>query len=212
MISDNRPEWLISQGISPDGAQRRYLIHLAMPRFTTRIVRIYPDKRPFEEEGKIELKNQIGCYVSRYGNRVLLCETDWIDDVPDEKRGQWLLSAADALNAIDDQQHFLWWKALRPVKDMASRIKLDISRCQRWSDYTEAFGEEDDRTDGALMKRVRSAMGVFSTGEVPVLLSMLHAADYSRVADEIAGNDNWRRLDRTYGDHAEATAFAIMRQ
>jgi hypothetical protein len=107
--------------------------------------------------------------------------------------------------------NFRRWKALTPVQDIAERINFDIAECQSWSDYAEAFQKQNDRSDDALVKGVRQLANVVSTGEVPVLLGMLHAADYSRVADEIGGADIWRRLDLTYGEHAEAVALAIMR-
>ncbi len=95
---------------------------------------------------------------------------------------------------------------------MVGRIRLDISECQSWSDYTGVFCTENDRTDGKLVESIRQLADVVSTGEVSVLLAMLHAADYSRVANELGGNDIWRRLDYTDGECAEAVGLAIMRQ
>jgi hypothetical protein len=205
MAPNNRPEWLNSIG-------------LVAPRFTVRIVDVYPDGTPIEEEDEdedeadVHLKSWVGCIVRRRWRDALLCEPEWIDEVPPHARGEWLQVAAHALRHMDDCHQFLRWKSLRPVMEIAGRIGLNIGDCQNWSDYAEAFRAEKDLSNGDLIQRARREFFLLSTGEVPVLMSMLHAADYSHVADELAGNNYWRRLDRTCGDHAEAIALAITRQ
>jgi len=201
-------EWQLVIASADDGSRREHITHLAEPRFTARVVQIEPfEDLPLEIEGNVDV---VSGYRFQIDPRTLLCEIDWIDEVPNGHHGPWLSKATSARNRL--RGHFMHWIALPPVMDMASRIRLDISGCRCWGDYTEVFCKENDRTNGELVRRARSMVGVLSTGEVPVLLGMLHAADYSRVADEIAGDDNWRRLDRTSGQNAEATALPIMRQ
>ncbi|MBW0366130.1 hypothetical protein [Ensifer adhaerens] len=205
-------EWQIGSTLADDGTRREYIVHLVSPRFTARVVRVDPfDELPIETEGEADVVNG---FVYQIDRRTVLCEIEWDDKTPnaDERdfAALWLGEADRAWDRLRGQ--FLRWKALPPVQDMTGRIDLDISGCRSWSDYTEAFCRENDRADGELVKRVRHLAAVVSTGEVPVLIGMLHAADYSRVADEIGGDDIWRRLSRTCGEHAEAAALAIMRQ
>lgn len=208
----NPKEWQIGSTLADDGTRQEYIEHLLSPRFKARVVRIDPfEKQPIETEGDADVTSG---FVYRLNGRTLLCEVQWAETIPGVNErdfaAHWLGQARRAWDHL--RGHFLRWKALSPVQDMASRIDLDISGCRSWSDYTEAFCSENDRSDGELVKRVRHLADVVSTGEVPVLLGMLHAADYSRVADEIGGDDIWRRLSRTCGEHAEAAALAIMRQ
>jgi hypothetical protein len=205
-------KWQIGSTLADDGTRREYIVHLVSPRFTARVVRVDPfEQQPVEKEGEADVVNG---FVYQIDRRTVLCEIDWTDRIPDADErdfaAHWLSEADRAWDRL--RSHFLRWKALSPVQDMASRIDLDISGCSSWSDYTEAFCSENDRSDGDLVKRVRHLANVVSTGEVPVLIGMLHAADYSRVADQIGGDDIWRRLSRTCGEHAEAAALAIMRQ
>jgi hypothetical protein len=209
-------EWQIGTMVADDETRREYINHLVAPRFTARIVKIDPfEKKPVDAEGDVDMSSgfvfEIGGFGIGRGN--VLCEIEWPDGIPDAADTDfvtlWLGKAVKAWERL--QGHFLRWKTLPPVQDMAERIGLDISLCRSWSDYTQAFCNENDRSDGDLVKEVRKMADVVSTGEVPVLLGMLHAADYSRVADEIGGEDVWRRFDRTHGQCAEAAALAIMR-
>lgn len=208
----NPTGWQIGRTVADDGAHREYIVHLVSPRFTARVVRIDPfEKQPVEAEGGADVSSG---FVYRLDHRTLLCEVEWAETIPGANErdfvAHWFGEARRAWDHL--RGHFLRWKVLPPVQDMASQIDLDLSGCRSWSDYTEVFCNANDRTDGELVKRVRHLADVVSTGEVPVLLAMLHAADYSRLADEIGGDDIWRRLSRTCGEHAEATALAIMRQ
>ncbi len=209
-------EWQISTTVADDGIRREYITHLTVPRFTARVVKIDPfEKRPVGTEGDVDMRSgivlQIGGFGIGRGN--VICEIEWPDGIPDTGDTDivrtWLGKAVKAWEGLHG--HFLRWKVLPPVQDMAERVGLDISLCHSWSDYTEAFCDENNRSSGGLVKRVKHMAGVVSTGELPVLLGMLHAADYSRIADEIGGEDVWRRFDRTHGQCAEAAALAIMR-
>lgn len=108
--------------------------------------------------------------------------------------------------------NFKTWKTLDPVEDMARKLGFDISLCNDWDDYGHRFQAANDRDVGHLVKRAKKIAGILSTGELPVLQAMLHAADFSRQADEISEERTWRRLDSTYGDNATAVALAIMRR
>lgn len=108
---------------------------------------------------------------------------------------------------------FNTWKHLAPVQSMAHRLGFDaaFAECNDWDDYTTRFIAAND-DGGRMVKKAQSLVGYLSTGERPVLAAMLHAADFSRFADELAEKETWRQLDRTYGDHAAAVALAILRQ
>lgn len=107
---------------------------------------------------------------------------------------------------------FSTWKTLDPVEDIAYKLGFDIGSCRSWNDYSSRFQTANDRDVGHLVKRAKEIAGVLSTGELPVLQAMLHAADFSRQADEIAEERTWRRLDYTQGDNATAVALAILRR
>ncbi|MBB3965742.1 hypothetical protein [Rhizobium metallidurans] len=208
-IVDNNchQEWRVEKTNTSDGVRQERIRHLTMPRFSVRLVRIDPfENRPVQAEGSVDVRRPI----YRIDHQTALCEIDWTDELPEDQHLPWLNAARKAHTAL--RGYFDRWKSLSPVKEMAERIELDIGACQSWWDYTESFCAENDRTEGALVNRVKGLAGVVSTGELPVLLAMLHAADYSRAADELAGEDLWRRLDLTYGDCAEAVGLAIMRQ
>lgn len=108
---------------------------------------------------------------------------------------------------------FSAWKNLPPVRGMATRLGFEdeLSRCQSWDDYKWDFIEAN-KADGRMVKAAKSLWSYLSTGERPVLAAMLHAADFSRFADEFSDGELWSALDRTYGDHARAVALAILRQ
>jgi hypothetical protein len=105
---------------------------------------------------------------------------------------------------------FAAWKKLSPVVQMADGIGFDIEPCHNWEDYGTRFRAAND-SDGDMVNAARNLFGGLSTGERPVLVAMLHAADFSWLADELSGNETWTLLSRTYGNHAAAVAFAIMR-
>lgn len=200
-------EWRIERTKTDNDTRQERISHLTMPRFTARIVKIDPFKNcPVRTEGHVDIARP----VCRLDHQTVVCEIDWIDEVPDADRPQWIKATRHARENL--RGYFDRWKSLPPIADMARRIDLDISNCQSWSDYTQRFCAMNDQTDGKLVENIRQLVGVVSTGEVPVLLAMLHAADYSRVADELSGDDIWRRLDYTHGDCAEAVGLAIMRQ
>jgi hypothetical protein len=212
MTNSQKPNWLVSHTLSSEGEQRRYVVHVATPRFVARVAKVYHDLTIDEEEGHIDLASRDVSFFQARENIFGLCEVDWSDAVPGDARKQWIERAVEAFCDYENEADgFRWWKTLEPVREMALRVGLDISRCREWSDYTEAFCNQNDRTNGALIDRVRSVFDNLSSGELPVLLAMLHAADYSRVADELVGSVNWRRLDQTYGEHAKATALPIIR-
>lgn len=201
-------EWQFDKTTTSNGVCQERIRHLAAPRFSMRFVEIDPfENCPVRSEGDVDVQRKP---IYRIDHRTVLCEIDWDDELSEDQHLQWIKAARVA--RADLRGHFDRWKSLPPVVEMAGRINLDIAGCHSWSDYTEAFCTENDRSEGELVERVRQLADVVSTGEVPVLLGMLHAADYSRVADEIGGEDFWRRLSRTCGDHAEAAALAIMRQ
>lgn len=108
---------------------------------------------------------------------------------------------------------FTTWKNLDPVQGMGSRLNFEdaLALCHNWDDYKRRFIQANN-ADGCMVKAAKDLWGYLSTGERPVLAAMLHAADFSRFADEFSGGGTWSALDRTYGDHAAAVGLAIMRR
>jgi hypothetical protein len=115
------------------------------------------------------------------------------------------------MKQITGTASFATWKMLSPVIQMAGRFGFEIEPCLSWEDYGERFRTANDKDAGYMVKSAREAFNGLSTDERPVLAAMLHAADFSWLADELSGSQTWTRLDRTYGDHAAAVALAIMR-
>ncbi|TAV12598.1 hypothetical protein ELI37_19875 [Rhizobium leguminosarum] len=103
------------------------------------------------------------------------------------------------------------WKRLGPVEDIGDRLGFDVRACGRWPDFGYRLQTYNDRDVGRLVKRARQLARSLSTGELPVLLAMLHAGDFSWLADELS-EGIWSKLDRTHGEHAAAVALAILRQ
>ena len=104
------------------------------------------------------------------------------------------------------------YKELSSVSDVCRKLGIDISTAEGWDGLTRHCIRINDRNEGHLVKAAREAAGTLSTGEMPVLFSFLHAADFSWLADELSAGQTWRMLDRTYGPHAMAVALAILRQ
>ena len=108
---------------------------------------------------------------------------------------------------------FKVWKRLSPVQQIAEQLGFNktLAECTNWDDYTTRFIAANDR-EGRMVHAAKELFEVLSTGERPVLAAMSHAADFSRIADQLSGTETWSRLDRTYGDHAVAVGLAIMRR
>ncbi|WP_412050253.1 hypothetical protein ACK6D9_00710 [Hoeflea sp. Naph1] len=206
-MENNQNSWQIERRLNEDGTHQNFITHLKEPRFTARVVAVDPfEDCPIESESTADLTAGI---VYKMDRRTVLCETTWADTLTLKEHQYWLAHAAITYHRFAG--HFMRWKLLPPIEDMSERLRLDLSDCRKWSDFTTVFGDENDRTQGDLVERIQKLACVVSSGELPVLQAILHAADYSRVADELAGDDNWRRLSRTSGDHVEAVALAIMR-
>lgn len=199
--------WQVERKLADDGTHQNFITHLQKPQFSARVVKIDPlENQPIPNEGSADIANG---FVCPWDHTTVLCQIVWTVTPTAAERDHWLWTAAH--NYMTFSGHFMHWAKLPPVLQMAQRLDFDISDCRDWYDFNEAFCDENDHTRGQLVERVRKLAGVVSAGELPVLLAMLHAADYSQVADELCGDDNWRKLDQTSGDHAEAIALSIMR-
>ncbi|PYE29054.1 hypothetical protein C8J32_101917 [Rhizobium sp. PP-CC-3A-592] len=107
---------------------------------------------------------------------------------------------------------FNTWKHLSPVQSMAERLGFQaLAMCRDWDDYRNRFISANGDA-GRMVKATESLWDYLSTGERPVLAAMLHAADFSRLADRFSGDETWTTLDRTEGDHALAVALAVLRR
>jgi hypothetical protein len=85
-----------------------------------------------------------------------------------------------------------------------------LDACNGWDEYTASF-QRANGSEGRLVAAARKLTKLLSFGEISVLMAMLHAADYSHVADEIGGKGLWTRFARTREDFTDAIVFAIKR-
>lgn len=90
---------------------------------------------------------------------------------------------------------FNTWKNLPPVEDIAYRLGFAtaLGQSRTWDDYTERFVSANDQ-GGKMVKPARKLYAELETEERPILAAMLHAADFSRVADELSENLTWWRF------------------
>lgn len=104
------------------------------------------------------------------------------------------------------------WKQLPPVVHLAKSLSFDteLSLCVDWNDYKTRFVAANG-DDGHLIAAAKTLSLKLSTSEISVLAAMLHAGDFSYVADQIDDTGPWQRFGRIHGDYADAVAFAIMR-
>lgn len=89
-----RDEWIVGDGVSADGWRREYVYHAAPPRFLARVVLTDEDGRPMPDEGPADV---ISGTVYSIGDAVL-CEVEWIDEVPAGQVAQLLAAAAAAVD------------------------------------------------------------------------------------------------------------------
>lgn len=90
-----RDEWVTGDTLGGDGQRREYIVHLQPPRFVARIVAIDDDGEPEVDEEPADI---VSGTVYQAGPETVLCEIDWIDDVPPGQRVMWLDAAADAID------------------------------------------------------------------------------------------------------------------
>lgn len=97
-----RDEWLVGDGISPDGqAKREYIMHMQPPRFIARIVACDEAGIPDASEHPADAASGT---VFQANEETLLCEIEWIDEVTPGEHVMWLEAASDA---IDDERLYL---------------------------------------------------------------------------------------------------------
>lgn len=89
-----RDEWLVGDALGGDGQRREYVMHLHPPRFVARVVAIDEDGDPEADELPADIVSGV---VYQADQETVLCEIDWIDDVPPGERVKWLDAAADAI-------------------------------------------------------------------------------------------------------------------
>jgi hypothetical protein len=101
------------------------------------------------------------------------------------------------------------WKQLDPIEDIARKLNFDIKRCSSWVDFGEQFRAANGKDVGTMVQRARAIASHLSAGERSVLQAVLHAADFSWLADELHHKGTWDLLSYTRGDHAVAVALVI---
>lgn len=95
-----RDEWLIGDAVTADGRRREYIVHLAVPRFVARIVECGDTGPCPHEEPADTVSGTVYVIDGDDFSETVLCEVNWIDDVPVGQMAQLLEAAADA---IDEQ-------------------------------------------------------------------------------------------------------------
>ena len=89
-----RDEWVIGDAVTADGHHREYIIHMAPPRFSARIVACEPDGLPENEELPADITSGV---VYSIDEETVLCEIDWIDEPQPGEIHQLMEAAADAI-------------------------------------------------------------------------------------------------------------------
>lgn len=97
-----------------------------------------------------------------------------------------------------------------PGGEIAHRLGVPCDKAATWAEYTARF--QRYAGDSKSFARLRSEIEGLSRGEVAIACAMLHAVDYSWLADEVEGGQAWRRLDSVSGAHRSAVVAAILRQ
>ncbi|WP_426237120.1 hypothetical protein [Pararhizobium sp. DWP1-1-3] len=96
-----------------------------------------------------------------------------------------------------------------PAGRICAKGGLKIGHLDTWRDFTNAFSDLDYKKNGKLPDIFCALPG--GTGDRALVQAILHAADYSHIADGIEGG-TWSRLQYVVGDYAEAVAAAILRR
>lgn len=89
-----RDEWIIGDGVTGDGRNREYIMHVAPPRFVARIVAVDEHDAPEDSDLPADI---VSGTVYRADPETLLCEIDWIDQPDPGAVTQLLEAAADAI-------------------------------------------------------------------------------------------------------------------
>lgn len=138
-----------------------------------------------------------------------------------------LLSAAEKEIVVKHQPRFATWVdedrdearaagltfqtfKFGPAGWLCTRAGLSLDGIETWSEYSNHFQERNKKSNGNVVERLLKLP--VSSGEASVIQAILHAADYSRFADDHAHNRTWDRLSGVYDEHAEAVAAAILRR
>lgn len=93
---------------------------------------------------------------------------------------------------------------------IARRLGVPCDKATTWRAYAARF--QRYAGDSKRYAQIKLEARTLSTGETAVACALLHAVDYSSLADELDGGQMWRRLDRTHGDHRRAVVAALLRQ
>lgn len=89
---------------------------------------------------------------------------------------------------------FAAWKRLKPVQLMAHQLDFatSLNECEDWDDYTARFIAANDSGSG-IVNAAQTLFGDLESEERPVLAAMLHAADFSGIADDLSESLTWWR-------------------
>lgn len=107
---------------------------------------------------------------------------------------------------------FKFWKSLSPVQQMATRLGCtqSLSQSDNWPEYKSSMMRAD--ANGEIVAAANRIFGKLSSGERPILAAMLHAADFSAIADRLTGDSTWTSISNASGEYSLAIALAIARR
>ena len=86
------------------------------------------------------------------------------------------------------------------------RLGVTTAGIVTWRELTECAVQHNRETNGGFAKAARELAGAASSGEMVLLQALLHATDFSRLADEIAEGRAWRMMDHVSGEYQTAAA------
>src|SRR5690606_39523854 len=93
---------------------------------------------------------------------------------------------------------------------------FDFSSCPNWPSFTATALNRIERLGSeAFEKRVRKQFGKASTGESALVLAILFAVDYRRLADKLceeSGRSFLQYLEYTHGRHLLAVLACLLRE
>ena len=93
---------------------------------------------------------------------------------------------------------------------MARALGIGVDGCSTWRQFMSAAIAFNDSQLGVLVDRARHLDGVVSSGQRPLLQAILHAVDFSWLADELGAGKTWRQLEVPDSDYRAAIAACVV--
>lgn len=103
------------------------------------------------------------------------------------------------------------WKNGEPAQDMFRKLGLShyLDVANSWSMLRYLIVDFNDPDRGNFVKLAKRCDSVCSSGERVLLHAILHATDFSWLADKLGGRKVWQDMEYVSGDHRKAVAACI---